>query len=753
MKIQYRLHCFFGSFSSIMSKIMNQIKQLQARRSTTRNLDRKKVSDKPIMEPGVTCWRVAKAGRAAFLIDAASYFEALVSTIRQARSHVYIASWDIDSRTRLLRRNGSEGGTNNLGKFLKATVHKNPQLEIYILSWDFAVIYVLEREWLPIFGRSWKAHRRIHFRKDSEHPLGACQHQKFVVVDDTVAFCGGIDLTRNRWDTPEHRRFDSRRIDPDRKAYAPFHDVQMAVDGNAASLLGDLFRNRWLRASGQRLAASGNRGAIPWPRAVEPDFSNVPVGVARTLPPYKDQEEVREVEALYRAAAASARRYIYIESQYLTSAAVVNALAESLKKPSGPEIVLVLPKESSGWLEQSTMDSLRMRMLEHLKTMDHSGRMRTFYPVSDGQDVYVHSKVLVVDDRLVRIGSSNLSNRSMAFDSECDLVIEATNETVSEGIARFRNRLLAEHLGSNPEAVSKRILESGSLIRTIEELSGSSRTLELLDCAQKPWLDGVSLVQDPGLLDPERPVELDRMLDHFTQDGRSKYKLLKPALFFTLLLGLSAAWRWTPLSEWISIESLTSWAESIKGTPFMPLVVIGVYVAGGVFMLPVTLLVTTTAIVFNPLLSFIYALGGCLASALICYGIGAKLGKETVGKFAGSRLHRLNRWLSNPGIVSIAIARNVPVVPFSILNLLAGAWQIRLKDYLLGTAIGMAPGILVITVFTDRLIAAVKKPQLGNIAVIAGIAVGLAIMMWWFKKRLFTSGGNRMEKAIGKPEG
>jgi phospholipase D1/2 len=109
-----------------------------------------------------------------------------------------------------------------LGKFLNAKAERSPELQIYILCWDFAMIYAFERQFLPLFQLDWNVHRRIHLHMDNEHPIGAAHHQKIVVIDDRLAFCGGIDLTKRRWDTPEHKPHDPRRKDPDGKPYEPF---------------------------------------------------------------------------------------------------------------------------------------------------------------------------------------------------------------------------------------------------------------------------------------------------------------------------------------------------------------------------------------------------------------------------------------------------------------------------------------------------------------------------------------------------
>ena len=202
-----------------------------------------------ILVAGRNCWRIARARRAAFLIDAASYFEAFAAAAQRATESILIVSWDIDSRIPLFRHGHGHDFPSPLGQFLNRLLSENPNLHVHVLNWDFAMVYALERELFPIFRPPWRSHRRLHFHLDDHHPIGASHHQKIVVVDDAVAFAGGIDLAKQRWDTPEHRPHDPRRIDPLNRAYRPHHDVQMAVDGEAAAALGHLVRERWRRAT------------------------------------------------------------------------------------------------------------------------------------------------------------------------------------------------------------------------------------------------------------------------------------------------------------------------------------------------------------------------------------------------------------------------------------------------------------------------------------------------------------------------
>ena len=698
------------------------------------------MSNMTILNEGRNCWRKAAAGQVAFLIDAAAYYEALVDAVRQAQNSIYIAAWDIDSRTKLLRRGPIENVPARLGDFLNAKVKQTPGLNMYILAWDFPMLYIREREWLPIINLSWKTHRRIHFHLDDQHPIGGSQHQKIVVIDDAVAFCGGIDLTKNRWDTPQHRPKDQLRKDSDNKPYPPFHDVQMVVDGEAAASLGELFRERWKWATGKHLQPVDSQYTV-WPSNTRPCATDTRIGIVRTWPAFKSRQEVRETEKLYCDAIAAAQKSIYIENQFLTSVAVGRALQKSLEQDKGPEIVLVLPQESSGWLEQSTMDAIRAHILSRLKQADRSNRLRVFYPATSGgqEPVYVHAKIMVVDDRLMLVGSANLSNRSMGLDSECSLVMESpAGSKIAEAVATFRSTLLAEHLGVSTSKIREAVADTHSLIQTIESIASQDRFLCKLGY-REPSVDGTRLVPDDDWLDPERPVELDRIFDHFVQEknGQSgRFQIAKISAVLAVLLALAAAWRWTPLSQWVSLDTLTGLAAPLKDNPLLPWGVLAAFVVGALLMVPITVLIGATGIIFPAHLGVIYAFTGSLLSSLITYYIGAGFGRKIVRKLAGSRLNRLSRRLARQGILTVAVVRNLPVAPFTIVNMVAGASHIKLKDFLLGTALGMLPGIIAITLFAGRIAAAFKNPHWTNIAVAAGIAIALVLGIWLTQKRL-----------------
>jgi uncharacterized membrane protein YdjX (TVP38/TMEM64 family) len=154
------------------------------------------------------------------------------------------------------------------------------------------------------------------------------------------------------------------------------------------------------------------------------------------------------------------------------------------------------------------------------------------------------------------------------------------------------------------------------------------------------------------------------------------------------------------------------------------------------------LLIGVTAAVFAPFHAALYAMIGCLSSSLVTYGIGARLAKNTLRRIAGRNLNRLRNRLARQGIVTVAVVRNLPIAPFTIINVVAGASRIKFKDFVLGTALGMAPGILAITVFTNRLLQAIREPGWVTFAVATGIAVILTVGLLWITKRLSRKNGN-----------
>jgi phospholipase D1/2 len=460
----------------------------------------------------------------------------------------------------------------------------------------------------------------------------------------------------------------------------------------------------------------------------------------RTDPAYNGREDVREVEALYLDTIESAQRYIYIENQYLTSFSVGRALIASLRKKDGPEIVIVL-RVGSDWLEETTMGVFRARLLASLREADAHGRLRVYYPQVpnlDGNVLNIHSKVMLADGNFVRIGSSNLSNRSMGVDTECDIALESNGEKrIEKGIVNFQNRLLGEHLGVSANEAGRIMEVDGSLIRSIERLRGTRRTLLPFPEVEISWT--TELIPESAI-DPVEPIDPEKLLEEFVPEVITKRGKLRLGGFILLLLGLlglAAAWRWTPLGEWVDWDTLAALGARVRDTGVAPVIVLFAYVIGSLVMFPVTVMIVVTAFTFGPTSGFFYSLTGCVLAAMATYGVGSVLGRRTVGKLSGSRVNRLSRRLAYHGVITVGAVRIIPIAPFTIVNLMAGASHIRFWDFVFGTILGMAPGIAAVTFFEHQVEAVIRKPGLGRFALLAVLAAAIIVAVLVIKSKLF----------------
>ncbi|MDB5444592.1 MAG: phospholipase D/transphosphatidylase, partial [Phenylobacterium sp.] len=383
-----------------------------------------------VFRPGDTCWRTAQASRAAFLIDNEAFFTAVFDALNKARRSVLLLGWGFDPRTRLFP-DGYDGpdDPDEVGRILVELACARPELDVRLLIWKSALPISASQEFFPHKARRYFHNTPVRFVLDDAVPFGACHHQKVLVIDDRLAFCGGGDISVDRWDSPAHLDDDRRRIMPKQEEHAPRHEVMMMVDGAAAKALADLARERWRRATDEVLPEPDDAGGDPWPDHVPAHMTEVEVAIERTEPAWKGRPMVDEIRRLNLACIATAKDTIYLENQYFTSPLVTEALAARLAEPDGPEVVLVSTAKAPSWFDQLTMDRARATMIWRLRAADVFGRFRGYCPVTAGREtIIVHSKVSVIDDRVVRVGSANLNNRSGGFDTECELGLECDGE-------------------------------------------------------------------------------------------------------------------------------------------------------------------------------------------------------------------------------------------------------------------------------------------------------------------------------------
>lgn len=472
----------------------------------------------PIVVEGRNCWRIERAEKARMIVDAADYYALLERLMADAKQRILLIGWDFDPRIAL--KPDKEGKGEPLGDYLLRLAKEKPGRDIDILRWNFGGLKQFAMPRILSMIARWKLTRSISFRLDSAHPVGCSHHQKVAVFDDHLAVCGGIDVGSRRWDTREHKDGDPHRIAPDGKAYMPWHDSTMILAGPVGNALADLGNERWKRATRKPLRDLDGAGEN-WPDDLDPDFQDVDVAISRTRAEYDDCEEIREIEQLYLDMIAAADRFIYFENQYFTCGKIAAAIAERLNEENPPEFVMVMPQTADGWLEQMAMDAARVQLVRAIAKAKHGDRLKVYYPrTTGGEPIYVHAKTAIVDDRLIRVGSANMNNRSMGLDSECDVTIDAAlpaNKGVETAIARLRTSLIAEHLDVKDEALSAMFDRTGSLIETIEALRSKGRSLELLDLVPPGPFD--EFIADHEVLDPTSP---DAMFEGFAERGLRK---------------------------------------------------------------------------------------------------------------------------------------------------------------------------------------------------------------------------------------
>ncbi len=474
------------------------------------------------VEPGI--WRYAIADKMTVIIDGEDYFAHVHTAMKNARDQIVLIGWDFDTRIRLRRGDDWDAEDadcpTRLGDCLPWLVKKHQDLDIRILKWGLSWVQFFKRGRMAYdIARMWMVDG-ISFRFDSHHPPGCSHHQKIAVFDRKLAVCGGMDLTYDRWDTREHLEDDPRRVNWPGNTHGPWHDITLMMEGPVARVLHSLCDTRWQVAGGDPLDQPSETLKSPWPKTLDAGFRDVEIGLARTRAECGDVTEVREVEELFLAHIARAKRFIYIENQYFTSRKIAEAIASRLGAPDPPEIVIVHPRNADGWVEQQAMDHARDLVSSAVEAADRHDSFEIYVPYTGETPIYVHAKLMIVDDEVLRIGSANLNNRSLGLDSECDVVLDATRphnagRGLEDEIRSSRVTLLAEHCGVEDAVMDTALRHHGTMQEAIAALGATGgRRLRPYVAPTKSEFE--EWLAESGMLDPESPGSI---LRPFAQGG------------------------------------------------------------------------------------------------------------------------------------------------------------------------------------------------------------------------------------------
>ncbi len=443
---------------------------------------------------GKTAWRIHENAASGLLIDAHDYYRAFYEAASRAKRSILMLGWQFDSDVQLVRGDELPAGADpkdyELLPLLDRLCRERPELEVKMLAWDHSLFFALEREILQKIVFDIATNSRFQFKTDGTVPLGGSHHQKVAIIDGQVAFMGSADICQDRWDTSAHVARDPLSVSRKEQAYKPYHEVQAVFTGEPARSLVDLFADRWQYATGETLEPEqliakndGLFGSFP----ITLPMPVADVGFSRTVPGAPDREHIHEIRDLYVRAIHNAKRFIYVETQYLTSCCVRDALVARMKdeRKSKLDIVMMLPQKPEKFKEEVFIGIPQGSVLDEVvKAATEHGHELGLYNVAtpdkaspDGRPlfVYVHAKLMIVDDVFFTMGSANLANRSMTVDSEINAtwVAEPGDAELRNAIRRVRVRLMLEHLGEGADV--RLVVRGAGLVARLDRFADERR--------------------------------------------------------------------------------------------------------------------------------------------------------------------------------------------------------------------------------------------------------------------------------------
>ncbi|RTR07000.1 TVP38/TMEM64 family protein [Halomonas nitroreducens] len=216
-------------------------------------------------------------------------------------------------------------------------------------------------------------------------------------------------------------------------------------------------------------------------------------------------------------------------------------------------------------------------------------------------------------------------------------------------------------------------------------------------------------------------------------------------LFIALLvlLGLGLLWQWLAMQDLLTVDSLMALARGSmawRDTPWAVLVVMAIYAGASLVMFPLSLLVALTGLLFGPWWGFGYALAGTLAASVLTWWVGRRLGREALMRHGGKHLKGLSRYLSGRGIRTMTLVNLLPLAPFTLTNMMAGAFHLRFRDYMIGSTLGIIPGLAGVTLLGSQLgeLATADSRQevlFSLIGLVAGVALLYGLKRWAERRR------------------
>lgn len=705
-------------------------------------------TDISLFEPGRNCWRVEKATYASMVVDCGNYYRDVHESIMKAKHSIFIVGWDIDSRIRLVRGDHKKNPDDpeTLYDLIVKKASENPDLQVYMNQWNNTVMFSGDREFMPAL--KWRKANlpNIHFRLDSVIPFHGSQHQKIILIDDETVYTGGMDIGTKRWDSRLHEPHHEHRYDPVKPKdlepnghYISNHDIQIVLAGPPAQALAELARKRWKMTADYDPIPIRPYDAVgvpnSWPDSDPPDFENIDVGIALTLPPLGKQPPVRQIEELYLDQIKRAEKFIYMENQYFAYDRIASAINQQLKDKPDLRVLLFSSRDPQGKIEEVSMWRKRIRFRKIIERGGVGDRVAMTYCFStDGeknQPLHVHSKVMMVDDKFLHVGSANINGRSMMLDSECDVVLLGYDEKSCAKIADIRNDLIREHSGME-KVDTQRLVEEGAPIDDfLKDVSYSTQHFRRVRDSVNLGTGFMSFLASYG--EPKEPTlnPVMEVLSSYNDNVSFPHKRVSAAFLLIMLFLLFAlCWKFTPVAEYITAANFADQITALGSSPWAFPIVVGIFVIGGFVFMPVTVMIAATAAAFGPVMGLCMALAGSLASAYVTFLIGFFAGEKLFKNWTNTAFEKITTRVHGTGVIGIATLRMIPLAPFTLVNMILGVTKVRALPFMAGTFLGLLPGTIAMVLLGDSLGQIWRNPDLQNLGYAAlGVFVWLAVVL------------------------
>lgn len=201
-----------------------------------------------------------------------------------------------------------------------------------------------------------------------------------------------------------------------------------------------------------------------------------------------------------------------------------------------------------------------------------------------------------------------------------------------------------------------------------------------------------------------------------------------------VLAALAAVWRYTPVAEYLTAERIREWARLVRETPWAPVAVILAYTPASLILFPRPLITLLIVVAFGPWLGIAYSVTGIMLAAMVTYYLGRALPRRKVREIGGDKAEALGKGARRHGVIAVVAFNLLPVPPFAVQNMIAGAVRIKVWEYALGSVLSLIPAITATAVFGNQVSAALDDAAEVSWWAIGAAAIGLAVFIYFGRR-------------------